>query len=187
MAELADAPDLGSGVLRRAGSSPVIRTTEKGTWSVLFSFCQSNWPSILLLLFKSFRFCQFFDLISTYPLLSHTFSEILWTPSILTLLQVIRSPQISLTPPILTFLQVTHSTKFRWLLQHLLFCKSHTVPNFVDSPGTYFSLSHPRAKFFQQHKSHSPAVSHSSAEQWLIHHKYRISADIFPPDTSRTA
>ena len=26
MAELADAPDLGSGVLRRAGSSPVIRT-----------------------------------------------------------------------------------------------------------------------------------------------------------------
>ena len=31
MAELADAPDLGSGVLRRAGSSPVIRTTEKGT------------------------------------------------------------------------------------------------------------------------------------------------------------
>ena len=28
MAELADAPDLGSGVLRRAGSSPVIRTQE---------------------------------------------------------------------------------------------------------------------------------------------------------------
>ncbi len=26
MAELADAPDLGSGVFRRAGSSPVIRT-----------------------------------------------------------------------------------------------------------------------------------------------------------------
>ena len=186
MAELADAPDLGSGVLRRAGSSPVIRTTEKGTWSVLFSFCQSNWPSILLLLFKSFRFCQFFDLISTYPLLSHTFSEILWTPSILTLLQVIRSPQISLTPPILTLLQVTHSTKFRWLLQRLLFCKSHTVPNFVGSSGAYFSLSHPRAKFFQQHKSHSPAVSHSSAEQWLIHHKYRISADIFPFSLSNT-
>ena len=30
MAELADAPDLGSGVLRRAGSSPVIRTFHKG-------------------------------------------------------------------------------------------------------------------------------------------------------------
>ena len=29
MAELADAPDLGSGVHRRAGSSPVIRTLRK--------------------------------------------------------------------------------------------------------------------------------------------------------------
>ena len=29
MAELADAPDLGSGVERRAGSSPVIRTRKK--------------------------------------------------------------------------------------------------------------------------------------------------------------
>ena len=29
MAELADAPDLGSGVHRRAGSSPVIRTLKK--------------------------------------------------------------------------------------------------------------------------------------------------------------
>ena len=28
MAELADAPDLGSGVNRRAGSTPVIRTTK---------------------------------------------------------------------------------------------------------------------------------------------------------------
>ena len=42
MAELADAPDLGSGVLRRAGSSPVIRTTEKGPDRSLFSFCQSD-------------------------------------------------------------------------------------------------------------------------------------------------
>ena len=29
MAELADAPDLGSGVSRRAGSSPVIRSVHK--------------------------------------------------------------------------------------------------------------------------------------------------------------
>ena len=128
--------------LWRAGSTPVIRTTEKGPdWS-LFSFCQSNWPSILLLLFKSFRFCQFFDLISTYPLLGHTFSEILWTPSLLTLQQVIRSLQISLTPPALTFLQVTQNPKFHWLLRHLLSCKSHRAPNFIDSSGAYFPASH---------------------------------------------
>ena len=34
MAELADAPDLGSGVLRRAGSIPVTRTS----WSVVTVF-----------------------------------------------------------------------------------------------------------------------------------------------------
>ena len=35
VAELVDAPDLGSGVLRRAGSSPVRRTTFSSKWLII--------------------------------------------------------------------------------------------------------------------------------------------------------
>ena len=38
MAELADAPDLGSGVLRRAGSSPVIRMQKESEGQKTFVF-----------------------------------------------------------------------------------------------------------------------------------------------------
>ena len=43
MAELADALDLGSSVHRRAGSSPVTRTIEKGmSYDIPFSIITSN-------------------------------------------------------------------------------------------------------------------------------------------------
>ena len=42
VAELADAPDLGSGIHRCAGSSPVTRKREKTTKGGLFSFADDS-------------------------------------------------------------------------------------------------------------------------------------------------
>lgn len=51
VAELADAPDLGSGAARRGGSSPLIRTIEKSRVSALF-FYFSLYAGLMYLLRK---------------------------------------------------------------------------------------------------------------------------------------
>ncbi len=130
MAELADAPDLGSGVLRRAGSSPVIRTTEKGTWSVPFFILPIKltldsvtliwiiqilsifWFDFYLLSLKSSIFVDFVDSSNTYSSADHPQPVNFVDPYSTYFPAGHQQPAFSLTPTALTFPKVIRTQEF---------------------------------------------------------------------------
>ena len=164
MAELADAPDLGSGVLRRAGSSPVIRTFHKGIWPIPFFILPIKltldsvtliwiirilsifWFDFYLRSLKSSIFGDFVDSSNTYSSVDHPQLVNFIDPYSTYFPASHQQYKISLTPTALTFRQVTNSPKFHWPLQHLLSSKSPTAQNFVDPYSTYFPTSHQQSK-----------------------------------------
>ena len=191
MAELADAPDLGSGVLRRAGSSPVIRTFHKGIWPIPFFILPIKltldsvtliwiirilsifWFDFYLRSLKSSIFGDFVDSSNTYSSVDHPQLVNFIGPYSTYFPASHQQHKISLTPPVLTFQQVTNSTKFHWLLQHLLSDKSPTAQNFIDPYSTYFPASHqqpkisltPTALTFRQ-------VTNSPKFRWPLQHLF---------------
>ena len=154
MAELADAPDLGSGVLRRAGSSPVIRTfSQRDLTDPFFHFTNQIDP----------WFC--------YSYLNHPnfVNFLIWF--LLTLSQVIHFRGFCRLQQYLLLCRSSAAREFRWLLQHLLSSKSPTACIFVDPYSTYFPASHqqpafsltPTALTFQQ-------VTNSLHFRWPLQH-----------------
>ena len=130
MAELADAPDLGSGVLRRAGSSPVIRTFHKGIWPIPFFILPIKltldsvtliwiirilsifWFDFYLLSLKSSIFRDFVDSSNTYSSADHP-QLVNFVDSYSTYFPAShQQPAFSLTPTALTFPKVILTQEF---------------------------------------------------------------------------